>query len=190
MATPIGHFLLGYSVYSGARRFENGRNAELWLCLLMAIAPDFDFLPGILLGQPNLYHQGISHSLGAALGISFASALFIRGYSFWRSWGLLFLAYTSHLLLDFCAPDGRPPFGQPLFWPVTASYFIAPEPLQILWGVRHHGSATAPLGEWLKGVFQLRNLGAIAVEVLVTLPVFVLVRFFLRPGRGSAGAVR
>ena len=30
-------------------------------------APDLDFIPGLILGRPNLYHHGISHSLGAAV---------------------------------------------------------------------------------------------------------------------------
>jgi inner membrane protein len=179
MATPIGHLLLGYSVYLGGRRSETGK-AGLWLCLLLAIAPDFDFIPGLLLGQPNLYHQGISHSLGASLVVSLAAAALIRGHDFWRNWGLLFFAYASHLTLDFFAPDGRPPYGLPLFWPITGNYYLAPQRLQILWGVHHHGSTTAPVTEWLGGVLQLRNLAAIGIELLVTLPMIFLARYASR----------
>ena len=77
MATPIGHALAGYAVYVGGSSSQSRTSILFWFCLLMAIAPDFDFIPGILQGQPNLYHQGVSHSLGAGLFVSFAAALII-----------------------------------------------------------------------------------------------------------------
>jgi len=33
----------------------------------MAVAPDLDFIPGIIVGKPTLYQQGLSHSLGFAV---------------------------------------------------------------------------------------------------------------------------
>jgi inner membrane protein len=149
----------------------------------MSVAPDLDFIPGILQGQPNLYHQGLSHSLGSALIVSFAAAALVRGRSFWRHWGLFFFAYASHLALDYLAPDGRPPYGQPLLWPITSRYNAAPESLHILWGVRHHASTNAPLNEWLAGVSQWHNLAAIGIEVLVTLPVILLARMLRQTTR-------
>jgi membrane-bound metal-dependent hydrolase YbcI (DUF457 family) len=32
----------------------------------------------------------------------------------------------SHLLLDFLTKDTGPPFGMPLFWPASKTYFISP----------------------------------------------------------------
>jgi inner membrane protein len=142
----------------------------------MAIAPDFDFIPGILQGQPNLYHQGLSHSLGAGLLVSFAAALIVSEGTVWKNWGLLFVAYASHLALDFFAPDGRPPYGQPLFWPISSTYYLAPPPLQILWGVRHAKATSAGTSEWLSGILQPRNLGAISIELLLTLPMVLVAR--------------
>ena len=40
------------------------------LFVLFANAPDLDFVPGILLGDPGAYHHGISHSLGFALMVA------------------------------------------------------------------------------------------------------------------------
>jgi inner membrane protein len=176
VATPIGHGLAGYAVYLSGRQAQLPR-ATFWLCLLMSIAPDLDFIPGILQGQPNLYHQGVSHSLGAAVAASFAAAILVSGGSFWRQWALLGCAYASHLVLDFLAPDGRPPYGQPLFWPISNEYYFAPPGLQLLWGVHHAKATSAATSEWLTGILQPRNLAAISIEVLVTLPMVLLARY-------------
>jgi inner membrane protein len=176
VATPIGHGLAGYAVYLSGQTDELPR-ATLWLCLLMSIAPDLDFVPGILHGQPNLYHQGISHSLGAGLVVSFAAAVLVSGGSFWRQWILFGCAYLSHLVLDFLGPDGRSPYGQPLFWPINGEYYSAPASLQLLWGVHHAKATSAATTEWLSGILQPRNLAAICIEVLVTLPMVLLARY-------------
>jgi hypothetical protein len=154
----------------------------------MAIAPDFDFIPGILQGQPNLYHQGISHSLGLGLFITFGIALIIRGGHFWTNWTVLFFAYASHLALDFFAPDGRPPYGQPLLWPIRNQYYLASPSLQILWGVRHAAATSAHTGVWLRSILNLQNLNAIAIEVLVVLPFVLLTRCFRARISSRAGS--
>ena len=45
----------------------------LFFYIFIANAPDLDFLPGLIIGKPNLYHHGISHSLG--IGILFSLIL-------------------------------------------------------------------------------------------------------------------
>jgi inner membrane protein len=180
MATPIGHALAGYSVYVAGASVKSPRPILFWCCLLMAIAPDLDFIPGIIQGQPNLYHQGLSHSLGAALFVSLAAALIVGKGALWKNWRLLFVAYVSHLALDFFAPDGRPPYGQPLFWPISGEYYFAPGSLQLLWGVHHAKATSAATTEWLSGILQVQNLGAISIEVLVTLPMILLARYASR----------
>lgn len=81
MATPIGHALAGYSVYlvsqAGYDTRQRGKYELVLLSIFMAVAPDLDFIPGLLQGTPNLYHQGISHSLGLALVAGVVSAIFI-----------------------------------------------------------------------------------------------------------------
>jgi len=137
----------------------------------MAIAPDLDFIPGILQGQPNLYHQGISHSIGAALVVSLAAAFFIGKGNLWKHWGLLLAAYVSHLVIDFFGPDLRPPYGLPLFWPITEKHFISP--LSIFFGMHHAASTHASMLDWTKGVFSLHNFRAIVVEIAVIVPFVV-----------------
>jgi hypothetical protein len=54
MASPLGHALAGYAIYR-CNRSVRTHNHTVWLYLIMAIAPDLDFIPGILQGRPNLY---------------------------------------------------------------------------------------------------------------------------------------
>lgn len=176
MATPIGHALAGYLVFRSFADTKHEGSGRLWICMVMAVCPDLDFLPGIILkGQPALYHQGISHSLGFAIGVGLIGAL-VWGRR-WRflmvNWGLFSMAYGSHLVIDLFGPDLRPPFGLPLFWPISDHYYLAP--FQIFWGVSHAGTASATFAEWVSGVMDVYNLGAIAIEIIVILPLILIV---------------
>lgn len=149
------------------------------LCSLLAISPDLDFLPGLLQGQPALYHQGISHSLGFAVSVSlFTALLYARGRAVMPLSGLFFLAYASHLFMDILGEDIRPPYGIPLFWPLSEQYYLAP--LQIFRGVRHVGGASGSgtTAEWMKNVVDLYNLGTITIELGVLLPLILLTEYF------------
>ena len=94
-----------------------------------ACAPDFDFLPGFFLGEPNRFHQGISHSLGAALlfgaGVAFLSWR-MRGRIAWRFVLVLFSLYCSHLLFDYLAVDTGLPYGIPMWWPLSGEHYLSP----------------------------------------------------------------
>lgn len=179
MATPLGHSLAGYAIAS----FSTGsQGRDRWqltaLCMLMAVAPDLDLLPGLLQGKLVLYHGSISHSLGAGLLASLALAgLFkLRGRSFRAQFGWFFGAYASHLILDFFGPDGRPPYGIPLFWPLSGAYFISPIPL--LLGARHVSSTTASTLEFVRGVFSVYNVLAIGLEVAIIAPFILWGKWF------------
>ena len=172
--------LAGLAIYTLKGRFRCGDNTKtfLWLCLLFSVCPDFDFLPGIVQGKPVLYHQGISHSLGFALGVICLVALVYtrKQGSFFPIWSLLSLSYISHLVIDLFGADSRPPYGLPLFWPLTNKYFLAP--IQIFWGVHHDGSPSADLAIWVTSVASGYNLVAIGIEILVLLPLVFVGRFF------------
>jgi membrane-bound metal-dependent hydrolase YbcI (DUF457 family) len=144
------------------------------LGVALAVAPDLDVIPGLLVGQPALYHAEASHSLGAALAVSAAAAVLLRvvGLSFLAAFLVGFLAYGSHLALDMVGVDGRPPFGIPLLWPLSDMRFISPVPL--LPGVRHAATASTGTVDWLQALFSLRNVIAIGIEVLVTGPLLLL----------------
>jgi inner membrane protein len=179
MPTPMGHTLAGIIVYSLHKKpFLGDRFLPLILAAGMANAPDLDWLPGILSGQPALYHQGISHSLGFALLVSAGIALLfsLRDRPFLPVFSLCLAAYLSHLGLDLFTYDGRAPYGIPLLWPISDATFLSPEP--IFRGVHHVKSTTASISDFLTGVLNPNNLFTIALEILYLLPVLLLSNWF------------
>ena len=173
MATPLGHGLVGYAIGLAASRGRGGGWIPLGAGALVAIAPDLDFLPGLLQGKPALYHQGATHSLLVGLLVALAAALVgIRGWERRAVFLLVFAAWGSHLLLDLFGPDRRLPYGIPLLWPLSAEHVLSPYPL--LPGMRHAGRTDADTTEWLAGIFSRYNVIALAVEMAVVSP-FVLI---------------
>ena len=171
MATPLGHSLAGYAI---ASRSGTSNYCLIGLCIFLANAPDLDFLPGLLTGSPALYHQGITHSLlfGCIVSLGAAAIYAYGAWPFLRIFYLCLFSYLSHLAMDFLGPDGRPPYGIPLLWPISDTYFIAPVPLFL--GMHHAGSAHASLQDWIRGVLDLRNLWAIALEAVLIAPFLML----------------
>ena len=184
MATPIGHSLAGLAVYSVAPDINRHSRLKLMLlCITMAVFPDLDLLPGLLQGQPVLYHGSISHSLGFALGVSLVIALIFhfQGSAFGPIFKLCLIAYVSHLVLDFFGPDGRAPYGIPLFWPLSSAHFLSPIPL--LLGARHVGSTTASTMAFLRGVLSFYNVAAMTLEIVIVAPFIWLGQRFRRANR-------
>jgi len=190
VASPIAHALAGYLI---SRVIPCARQHEGWtiagLCSFLAVSPDLDFLPGLLQGQPALYHQGISHSLGFAVLVSLLVAFFYGGgRATWSLGGLFFLAYGSHLIIDVLGPDTRPPYGIPLFWPLSEQHYLAP--FQLFRGFHHAEATSDSTGAWASNIMDLYNVGTIVIELAVFLP-FILIlqyrgrRILLRGGTDS-----
>lgn len=171
MATPVGHVLAGCAAGSAATPGrERVDGALLAACGALAVAPDLDFLPGLVQGAPALYHQGVTHSLLAgavAAGVG-AWALARAGRGGAWLFAPLLAAYLSHLAVDLVGPDGRPPYGIPLLWPASDAAFLAPWTL--LPGVEHAETAGTATGAWLAAVFAPRNLAAVGAELLLLGP--------------------
>ncbi len=130
MSTPLGHGFCGILVGSlcTLRRPLISPGWDLAFFALAAQAPDFDFLPGLLAGQADLYHHGISHSLGFAVlcgGLCAALGAWRGG---WREGGRCGLVggaiYFAQVLLDYAGADFVPPYGVPLWWPLDGAYHI------------------------------------------------------------------
>jgi len=119
MSSPFGHSLAGYIIGAYESKTLTVQNVKrLILYIFIANAPDFDFVPGIIMGKPNLFHHGISHSFWAAVFSSclIASVLNYKGIKKLKKGFLLcFSLYSSNLFLDYISVDGRPPLGIPLF---------------------------------------------------------------------------
>ena len=76
MPSPVGHSLMGYIIYrTTATAVVVQRMQLIVFYLLVANAADLDFIPGLLVGMPNRYHHGISHSVGFAALIAVACSL-------------------------------------------------------------------------------------------------------------------
>jgi len=175
MSSPIGHSLAGciISLYKeslpGSLQFQS---KSILFYLIVANAPDLDFIPGLLAGKPNLYHHGLSHSIGFGVVVSIAATWLITRNTLkkpLREFTSFFICFLSHLLLDLFSMDGRPPLGIPIFWPFSNIYYMIP----ILPPVKHsHSYAT--IGQFLTDLFSLHNLYVAGLEILLSFP-FLLI---------------
>ena len=136
MATPIGHLLAGAAIGTLMARGSNLPRA-IFIGGLAAIAADFDFIPGMLIGNPGRFHHAQSHSITFAVLIGIIAGL-IATESRLR-WALLIgLGYGSHLILDLLTFDDSAPQGIPIFWPFVRDVFQSPITLfpNVAWGSR------------------------------------------------------
>ena len=125
MPSPIGHILGGAVVYLAGTTKGSRSNFILGMTLFASIAPDFDFLPGILIGDLRAFHHGISHSLTSAVMFGFFVFLMSR-----RRHGELAVltgilagsAYASHVILDLVSVN-EGARGVPILWPLSDRYF-------------------------------------------------------------------
>jgi hypothetical protein len=110
----------------------DGRRSAVRLAAALVVAgnaADFDFIPGILIGEAGLFHHGPAHSLFAAVLFGALAAPFGRwiGFSSVRRCGVVMaLAFASHVLLDMMATDDGRPSAVPLFWPISSDMVHLP----------------------------------------------------------------
>lgn len=190
MPSPIGHSIGGYVAGRLADPRERlSRRAAAILGGFLGVLPDFDFIPGILAGDPGTYHRGISHSLGAAVLVAAAVAFVGRIWlgDFRTPFLIAVAAYGSHLVLDAIMPDTRGIAGVPLFWPLSEEYvgYALPVP----WRVRY--VLDLQIGDDVAGFFGIllrpRTFLALALETVLFLPLLALPPLLSR--RRAAGQV-
>jgi inner membrane protein len=140
---------------------------DLAFMALISQAPDLDFLPGLLTGSVEIYHHGLSHSLGAALLAGLACAALGWRWGQGVRWGCLGgLLYLVHVALDYTTVSPR---GIPLWWPLSQARVLAADPFFIdVW--------RRPLG-W---PLVWHNLEAVGLEAAVLGPPAVLVLWLRR----------
>ena len=139
MPSPVGHSLIGLAVGLGyglpRTRWRDvpaelkANSAFFLIAILLANAADLDYLPGLFMGDWNLYHHGSSHTLQWTLLVTVAVCMLWRAFrpeAGWRVFGFVFLVLLSHLLADWVTDDGSAPYGIMLFWPMSDSYYISP----------------------------------------------------------------
>ncbi|MER3445440.1 MAG: hypothetical protein C4291_00775 [Candidatus Dadabacteria bacterium] len=176
MPSTIGHSIAGYVIYRAAS--EDASRLEwrrLFLYCICSNLPDLDFIPGFLLGAPNKFHHGVSHSLGFAFGFGFYMSLillFVKDQSILRSFIIFFGLYFSHVLLDLLSYDSSPPYGVPVLWPITDNYYISP--ISVFSDIERDRASEA----FIRSLFSLHNFLAILIETVILLPLVIMVSFF------------
>jgi membrane-bound metal-dependent hydrolase YbcI (DUF457 family) len=133
---------------------------QLILLVLLANLADIDFLFG-LGGRENwdAFHHGFTHSFLAAFLVAIVvSCVWRIAGSFWRSFTLCFLAYSSHLVIDFFTGTklgwNSTGSGIPLFWPWNKDFS---SPLVLVVGVKHKD---------FPALFSAQNLQSSLYELL------------------------
>ncbi|HNR93358.1 MAG TPA: metal-dependent hydrolase [Kiritimatiellia bacterium] len=174
MSSPVGHSVIGaafgvlYFLKPAGRRGLWVQAAEKWPWILgaalFANLPDIDYIPGVMAGELNLYHHGVTHTLGWAALVSLLVWIPLRPKGArGRELSLIFLLLFSHLALDWVTADGKEPYGIMILWPFSNNYFISEVPL-----LPHLRKAD------FTELLDPYNFRIMAVEILRTLPVLLL----------------
>ena len=175
MPSPVGHSLIGLAVGTlwllprvpGRELLLAAwkRRYPLAGAVLLANAPDLDYLPGARQGDWNAFHHFYSHTPGWCLLV--AAGVWCAGRAR-AGWGAgpflwLFALLLSHIAADFVTADGRPPIGILSLWPFEDGFHLSP--VTIFWKLHKRDLADA---------LQLHNLLAVLVETAWTLPLLAL----------------
>lgn len=178
LPSPIAHSLLGLIIFHLFKRSYVKWNIFI-ICIILFASnlPDLDFIPGILAGEPNRYHHGISHSFGFVLILS--GIIFFIAISWDKTkskiiTGWFILLSSLHIILDFFAHDTIEPFGELLFWPVWNSYIISPIP--IFFDIRR----SKEIHQFISSLFSLHNLKALTIEIIFFLIIWILLDRILK----------
>lgn len=130
-----------------------------------ANAADLDFLAGFLVGDPNRFHHGPTHSLIAAVAFGLlATALAnVAGFAPWRRFGwFMGLSYSTHLLLDFVTRGNvEPYYGMKLLWPFSSMPWTPP--FHLFMDIRRDAETSS----FLPSLVQWHNAKAVALELAV-----------------------
>lgn len=131
MCSPLGHALAALSIHVlTAPDAAEGTSLKRALVVVgAALAPDLDLLGRFIDGQNH--HQLEFHSVGFAFLAGLVGLLLARRLKLSRGAlaGSMFLAWTSHLVLDYLAVDTSPPIGLMALWPFSSGFYHFPYPL-------------------------------------------------------------
>lgn len=186
MPSPVGHSLAGYLIYQ-LTPGENPRHkwSLVALYLVVASAPDLDFIPGLLVGDAGRYHHGITHSIGFAVLVGLAVSVILylhKRAAILRNFTVFFSLYFSHVVMDYFSLDTGIPYGVPISWPLSSKYYIAPFAL-FSDVTRVSSSGTM----FLSSLFSLHNLWSVCVELIVFLPFALLLFKWRRRPENASG---
>jgi inner membrane protein len=182
MASPVGHSLVGVSLYLFLTRKTEGPAIRAdWktaaLLVTAANLPDIDFLIGFAVyGDPNRIHGGWTH---AGLFAAAAALVLTRLHRFQPSVGTAGWAYffvvASHAVLDFFTGPAiglHPSYGVDFLWPFYNEKLKSP--VSFFQGPRHRT---------LEQLLTTGNLWGMVYELLLLVPVMWGLILFLRKDR-------
>jgi hypothetical protein len=168
MPSPVGHLLGGAALYLAATPRGRSR-VTLAVTIAGSIFPDFDFLPGILIGEAGAFHHGVSHSF--AFAVLFGALVFITLHLSGQKnvAGHVSLlggfAYGLHIVFDSVSANN----SVPLIWPLFT------EKIGVnlnLFGHFHHGG----LEDGIWSIVRWANLSPVIRELTILgIPVLLLV---------------
>ena len=171
MPSPVGHSLLAVVInQSGIEKPSGSIIQSIVYAIILSNLADIDFLPGLLAGNPNRYHHGPTHSLGAAVivGCIFGVDFFRKNGRFFPLFFYAILLYMSHILLDLLAFDSSVPYGEPVFWPVSKRYFISPfTPFSDI----HKDSSSLT---FFTSLFNSHNARTVLNEIIILSPILLI----------------
>ncbi len=183
MPSPVAHILAGGVLYLAGTSGKQASRLILGATILGSIAPDLDFLPGFLIGNPSAFHHGISHSSGFAFLFGILVFLVLRYFQYSdiaaRAALMATLAYGFHAILD-AVSVGEGAKSVPLLWPFSPHDFG----INIdLFGHFHHDGFAD--GIW--SVVAWENLPALARELTVMgAPLLLLLLWRVRGDRSKS----
>jgi len=180
MPLPIAHSLGGVAIWKcQSNSFFKTWRQNLLFFILLSNLPDLDFLPGFLIGEPSLFHHGVSHSLGMAILTGLLGGAFFwrkKGTSFWSGSLVIGLTYYFHILLDYFTVDERLPFGMMMVWPFSNEYYISN------FKIFDKMVRSDQSGDFFQSLFCMTNFW-VALKELLIMGLFVGGIFFLKGGK-------
>jgi inner membrane protein len=172
MPSPIGHTIAGFCGYFLAPKgwIPKPQLNTLLASIVIANLPDIDILPGLLLGNPTLFHRQATHSITASLLVGAMVSMLAR----WRQPSVNLIKvgawttalYFSHIFLDMLVTDPSPPRGLQLFWPFSDAYFIFP--ITVFGGFDYFD----PEIGMIRSMLAVNNLMTVIRELMLMLPVY------------------
>lgn len=121
MSSIIGHIVAGLTVATPCRSATHSRTRASWrVCVLLAVAPDFDYFAVWLFNYAA--NPRITHSLLFAIVTAWMARTLLRRREMEPSFAALLAASLSHPLLDLMVGA----HSLPLLWPFAESQVSSP----------------------------------------------------------------
>jgi inner membrane protein len=185
LPSPLAHAAAGYAICKVATSRKIGTTFRrigplpilLAIIVILSFLPDFDFIPGIIVGDYDAFHNSYSNSLivGLLLALLIGFIARINKSARFIVWFLIILAaYELHVLMDYFGADR----GAMLFWPLTEERFVSP--VKLFYGLHRSD-----------GLWSIRHVWTVLTEAVFAAVVVLLVNFLWRPKASSKkGSVR